>query len=567
MNLAQFSIEKTTISWMFAVLLTLGGGLSFFQLGQLEFPEFTINKAKIITLYPGASPQQVEQEVSAKLEDAVQQLAKLDHVTSVNSAGLSELTVELDDGIASDQYSQHWDELRRKIADAQKDLPPGAFNSLVLDDFGDVYGIYLSLSGQGYTLTDLNDYAKALRRELILIDGVKKVTIDGTVEQQIVVQISQQKLANLGISQHQIETLLNNQNTVSNAGELNLGDFAIRISPTGEFDSIEELKQTIISSSQSSSLIYLGDVATITREDELNPNKIYHLDGEPALTLGISFKSGVNVVEVGEAIKQKMTALTSERPVGLDINTIYNQADIVDNAISAFLVTLGQAVAIVFVVLLLFMGAKSGLLMGVILLITILGTFILMLQQGINLQSISLGALIIALGMLVDNAIVITEGMLVATRKGLTNLQAAKQVAKQNQWPLLGATVIAITAFAPIGLSASATGEFAGSLFWVLLFALALSWITAMTLTPLFFNLLFKGQERACEQGETEPVYKGIVFDWYRTLLSFCLRQRLFTMVITVAILIAGALAFANVKKTFFPAIHHAFVPSRLLAS
>lgn len=553
MNIAQLSIEKKTISWMFAIILTIGGIVSFFQLGQLEFPEFTINKAKIITLYPGASPEQVEQEVSSKLEDAVQQLARLDHVTSVNSAGLSEVTVEMDDGIASEQYTQHWDELRRKITDVQKALPSGALTSIVLDDFGDVYGIYYSIAGDGFSMADLHDYAKSLRRELILIEGVKKVTLDGVFKEQIFVEISTEKMANLGVSQSSIEALLVNQNTVSNAGELDINGLAIRINPTGEFESIDELESLVIAS-DSGTLTTLGDIADISVGYEKNPTKIYHSNGVPALSIGISFKSGVNVVDVGRAIEARIAALDSERPVGIDIAPIYNQAAVVDKSISAFLITLAEAVAIVFVVLLLFMGLRSGLLMGIILLITILGTFILMAQQGINLQSISLGALIIALGMLVDNAIVITEGMLVATRKGMSNLEAAKQVVTQNQWPLLGATVIAITAFAPIGLSQSATGEFAGSLFWVLLFALALSWVTAMTLTPLFFNLLFKDGKNDGENAPTqEDVYRGVVFEVYRSLLRLCLKYPWLTMVATLAILVGGGLAFSNVKKTFFP--------------
>jgi len=564
MNLAQLSIEKKTISWMFAIILALGGIVSFFQLGQLEFPEFTINKAKIITVYPGASPQQVEEEVSSKLEDAVQQLARLDHVTSINSAGLSEVTVELDDSIPSEQYSQHWDELRRKITDVQADLPSGARASIVLDDFGDVFGIYFSISGNGYSVADLNEYAKALRRELILIEGVKKVTLDGVQEEQIFIEISREKLANLAISQATIESILANQNTVSNAGELDVEGLSIRIHPTGEFLAVEELQHLVVSEPNSGHITYLGDIAKISRGYQKMPQKIYHSNGETALTMGISFKSGVNVVDVGKLISKRITELQSEQPVGIDISSIYNQADVVDKSISAFLVTLAQAVGIVFVVLLIFMGLKSGLLMGIILLVTILGTFILMAQQNINLQSISLGALIIALGMLVDNAIVVTEGMLVATRRGLSNLAAAKQVVTQNQWPLLGATVISITAFAPIGLSASATGEFAGSLFWVLLFALALSWLTAMTLTPLFFSLLFKETKleegdnntkvtKATESTENTDIYQGVLFELYRSLLTLCLKYRAATMLVTLVILIAGALAFANVKKSFFP--------------
>ena len=349
--------------------------------------------------------------------------------------------------------------------------------------------------------------------------------------------------------------MLVTQNQVSNAGKVKIGDEYIRINPTGEFESVEELENLLISQAGASERIYLGDVARVYRGYEEVPDNLIHYGGHQALLLGISFADGVNVVEVGERIQQRMQALEYMRPVGMDTDFIYNQPVEVDKSVHGFILNLAEAVGIVIVVLLLFMGIKSGLLIGLILLLTVLGTFIFMQQMDINLQRISLGALIIALGMLVDNAIVVTEGILIAMKRGLNKREAAAQVVSQNMWPLLGATVIAIIAFAPIGLSSDATGEFAGSLFWVLFVSLLLSWITAITLTPFFATLLFKDDATAdsSELKDSEDIYKGVIFDVFSGILGFALRWRVLTVVTMVGLLVSAVIAFGQVKQAFFP--------------
>ncbi|HSG52447.1 MAG TPA: efflux RND transporter permease subunit, partial [Rheinheimera sp.] len=277
--------------------------------------------------------------------------------------------------------------------------------------------------------------------------------------------------------------------------------------------------------------------------------------GKNALTLGISFTTGVNVVEAGAQIAERLQQLNYNRPVGIELHTIYNQPDEVANSVSGFIINLAEAVAIVIVVLLVFMGLRSGILIGLILLLTVLGTFIFMHQMQIELQRVSLGALIIALGMLVDNAIVITEGILIGMQRRLKLAEAASLIVKQTQWPLLGATVIAITAFAPIGLSSDATGEFAGSLFWVLLVSLLLSWVTAITLTPFFASILFNTKTGSQESGPVsdDELYKGAIFNLYRTILSAALKYRAVTYLLTIALLVSSVLVFSKVKQVFFP--------------
>ena len=553
LNLGELAIQKKVVSWMFVLLLGIGGAFSFTQLGRLEFPEFTIDQARIITPYPGASPQQVEEEVTAQLENAAQQLTFLDHVTSINSAGLSQITVEMKEG-SPETFAQYWDEMRRKINDAQRTLPPGAGPSFIFDDFGDVFGILVSIVGEGYTPADLYNYAKLLRRELVLVPGVKKANIDGAIPERVFVEMSREKMTALGISQERILGLLQSQNVVSNAGDLLVEGESIRIHPTGEFQHVSEMERLIVSTPGSDQLVYLGDIATVSRDYARQPRKLYHSNGMTALSLGVSFKPGENVVDVGRTVQRRIAELEGERPIGIEIHTVYDQAQIVDAAINDFLISLLQAVGIVFAVLLISMGLRSGLLMSLVLFLTIMGTFIVMAQYRINLQNISLGALIIALGMLVDNAIVVTEGMLIGLRRGLSRLEAAKHVVSQQQWPLLGATIITIIAFAPIGLSPTMTGEFAQSLFWVLLISLSISWITAVTLTPFFFNMFFAGVEKSGSSAKAEDLYRGLVFTVYKALLGWCLGHRATTLVLALLCLAAGVFAFSHVKQSFFPA-------------
>jgi multidrug efflux pump subunit AcrB len=555
MDLAGYFIKNRTSSWLFAFILLLGGIIAYNGLGRLEDPPFTLKQAMIITQYPGASPQQVEEEVSYRLENAIQQLPYVHHVTSVSTAGQSQIMVEMKDNYRAAELKQIWDELRHKITDLQGQLPPGVAKPTVRDDFGDVYGILYAVTGQGYSDDELSDYVDFLRRELVTVPAVGKIAVGGVQQEQVIVEMSRSRLAALGIAPAQLASLLQSQNVVSNAGSVRVGSERLRIYPTGEFQQVSELESLIISNPAASELIYLGDIATVHRAPTETPMQVIRHGGKNALTLGISFTSGVNVVDAGLQIAQRLEQLNYNRPVGIELHTIYNQPNEVDNSVSGFIINLAEAVAIVIVVLLVFMGLRSGILIGLILLLTVLGSFIFMRQMHIELQRVSLGALIIALGMLVDNAIVITEGIIIGMQRRLKLAQAASLIVKQTKWPLLGATVIAVTAFAPIGLSSDATGEFAGSLFWVLLVSLLLSWVTAITLTPFFASMLFKDRlQGAAEQSDNEDdLYKGVIFNLYRTVLRAALRYRLITYGVTVLLLLSSVVVFGNVKQVFFP--------------
>ncbi len=552
MNSAEYFIRHKVSSWVFALILGLGGTFSFFGLGQLEDPPFTIKDAMVITSYPGASAQQVEEEVTYPLENQIQQLPWVDSVRSISSPGLSQITVEIKSIYAGDELRQIWDELRRKVTDYQHKLPPGVNAPWVNDDFGDVFGILLAITGDSYNYEELKDYTDFLRRELVLVDGVNKVNVSGDQRERVNVEISRIRLNNLGISLDRIYQLLATQNVVSNAGAVRVGSEYIRISPTGEFTDVSELGRLIISETGSSDLIRLEDVAKIKRGYAEVPDNLVSYNGKPALHLGISFTNGVNVVDVGNAIDARLAELEYSRPIGMEFSTLYNQPVEVDTSVGNFMYNLLAAVVIVAVVLLVFMGVQSGLLISSVLMLTIMGTFIFMKVMDINLQRISLGALIIALGMLVDNAIVITEGIIINIKRGYSRLQASKSVVSQNQWPLLGATIIAVIAFAPIGLSPDATGEFAGSLFWVLLISLMLSWVTAITLTPFFCHMLFKENDIDPESDNVDP-YKGFIFTVYKALLDLCMRWRFATIVVVLVVTMASIAGFTQVRQVFFP--------------
>ncbi|MDW3636823.1 multidrug efflux RND transporter permease subunit VmeV, partial [Vibrio sp. Vb0667] len=403
-----------------------------------------------------------------------------------------------------------------------------------------------------YDYVELKRYADHLRREIELVDGVGKVDIAGDQQEMLFVEISLDRLASLNLDMNVVSGLLNQQNNVVSAGEVMVNGESLVIRPSGTLNTVQALENLIIHGRDTGNLIRLKDVATITRSIQEKPGNMILFNGKKAINIGISFASGVNVVEVGERLNAELSSLESIKPAGLDMSYFYNQAQEVDDSVKAFVISLAEAVAIVIIVLLFTMGLRSGVIIGVVLLLTVFGTFILMNYNNIELHRISLGALIIALGMLVDNAIVVVEGILVGLKKGRTKVQAAVDIVKQTQWPLLGATVIAITAFAPIGLSQDATGEFMGSLFWVLCFSLFLSWVTAITLTPFLADLLLKEEEKDTN-GEDEDPYKGWLFVVFGALLKFSLRFRWMTVAAMVALLVGAVIAFGNVKQQFFP--------------
>lgn len=549
MNLVEFSFKKRLIVWVFLTVLTLGGIYAYFNLARFEDPEFTIKEAVVTTPYPGATPREVEHELTDRIESAIQQLPQVKRLTSTSMTGLSEITVEIKDQYTSKQLPQIWDELRRKVNDIQNQLPPGAGPSRVNDDYGDVYGIFLALTGDGYSYKDLYEAAKSIRKQLLLVPGVAKVRISGRQPEQIFVNISQSRLAQLGLSPESIFSTLRAQNAITYSGGARVGDEYVSIFPTGGFDSVTNISNLLVRSDKSGKMLRLGDVAQVTRGYKEVPDELMYFNGKPALAIGVSILSGGNMVKVGEAIDAKLKALNENIPVGIQLHSIYQQPEIVKASVNGFVLSLLEALLIVVVVLLFFMGFRSGIVIGLVLLLTVLGTLLVMQIFGIALQRISLGALVIALGMLVDNAIVVVEGILVGSQQGKSVRSASVEVANKVTWPLFGATWVGILAFAGIAFSPDSTGEYTRSLFYVVLISLMLSWVLALTAAPLLSEWLIK----PVVGGSNKDPYRSWFFKGYKGLLTGCLRRRWITVIVMIALLGAAIMGFGYVKQSFFP--------------
>ena len=553
MNIAEFSIKKNVITLTLTLIMLYVGISSFNTMSRLEDPEFTIKQAVIATPYPGATAEEVEEEVTNQIEKAAQELGQLWFVESVSYPGKSIVKVTIKDKYTKKLLPQVWDELRRKVNDYQMELPPGAGPSIVNDDFGDVYGVHFAISGDGYSYKELKNVADLFKKELLLVNDVKKIVYLGDQPERIYIEMKREKMSQLGISQEEIYTALSDKNLVASAGNVEVGREYLTLNPTGEFKSENEFGDLLIVKQGIDKLVFLKDVANIRRGYIDPPNQLLRLNGKRAFGLGISTVSGGNVVNMGAGIEKRIKELLPQIPVGIDLDVIYLQSANVTKAIDAFMANLIAAVVIVVVVLLLFMGLQSGVIIGAVLFLTICGTFIVMKGQGVILERISLGALIIALGMLVDNAIVVVEGMKVKIESGEDAIKAAKDVVGQTGMPLLGATAVAIAAFAAIGVSQDSTGEFCRSLFQVIFISLSISWITAVTITPLFVKMFIKPKLPKKGEAEKDP-YAGKLFQVYKKFLQFCLKQRLLTVIVVVSMFLASLFGFKFVKRSFFPA-------------
>ncbi|NOQ78194.1 MAG: AcrB/AcrD/AcrF family protein [Gammaproteobacteria bacterium] len=556
MNIGEYSVKNPVVSWLLVIVFLAGGYSGFMNMGKLEDPEFTIKDVKIITQYPGATAQQVYDEVTYHIEEAIQLMPQVKWIKmSISRPGMSDISITFQDKYNKDDFPDIYDEVRRKIADMLYKLPPGAKEPVIVDSFADVYGVYVALSGDGYSYRDLKDAADFLKKEMVLVDGVRKIVIGGAQSEVVYLDISRQRLGELGLSLEQIGQILQSQNVVTDAGKVLVGDEYLRIQPTGEFESVSLIGDVLISSSERT-LIYLKDIAQIRREYKEVPDLLIYYEGKPALTLGISMQSGVNVVAVGERLAKRMHEIATLIPLGMKLDVIYNQPAEVENSVSGFMINVAAAIVIVIIVLLLFMGVTAGLIIGAVLLITVAGTVMIMEMYGIDLQRISLGALIIALGMLVDNAIVIAEGMMIRIQSGMNAAKAAKEVVGKNSVALLGGTIIGILAFSAIGLSQDATGEFSRTLFYVILISLLLSWVTAVSTTPLFCALFIKPKKGSSGDGasqDSQDAYSGFVFMLYRGFLKKALHFRGLTMAIIVALFAIALYGFGFVRGGFFP--------------
>lgn len=546
MNLARTLIEKPLFAWLIALSALFGGIIGYLNIGRLEDPNFTIKTALVITLYPGASAKEVEQEVTDRLESAIQQMEQIDLLESRSLPGYSEVRVHIRDQFTSPELPQIWDELRNKVSDAAPTLPPGAGPSRVVDRFGDVYGMFYAITGVGYSPAQIYEYARELRRQLLMLDDVADVVIAGALQEQIIVEVSQASLIANNLSLDDLTQALHLQNEVRPAGRERVGDTLIRITPSGALDSIEAIRSLPIGTA--SHLLQLGDIAKVTHGYAPIPDQVIRYNGQPALTIGISARTRVNVVKVGEEVEAHLKTLAASRPKGMELHILYDQPHIVASSVRGFVTELSISIAIVGITLCIALGWRAGVILAIELLLSVTGTIAVMYITGIELQRISLGALIIAMGMLTDNTIVVCEGMLVRVSRGMSHIAAATEVFARSQWILLASTIVGILAFSGIGLSPDSVGEFCFSLFAVAAISLLISWVIAIGLTPLLGKYLLRQPSTALPDPLAGPIYQR-----YGRFLRWVLQRRIAVLALLVGVTLLSMWGFRFVNQGFFP--------------
>lgn len=551
MSIAEFSIKNRLIGALVILISLFGGWTAYQTMPRFEDPEFTIRTAQVITFYPGATPLEVANEVTETLETAFQEMIEVDEVRSTSEAGLSTIAVDIlfEFSQTKEDLNIVYTKLRNKARDAARNLPPGAAEPLVNDDYADVYGLFYALTADGFSPREMQDYAKSLRTELLTVDGVAKVVIDGVQDEAIYLEFNQQQLAVAGVTLDQVFGQLEKHTSVVSSGNVKVDGQRITIQLPETTDSVTALENTVVTTGNDSRVVRLRDIAKVTRGYKDPATKIMRYNGLPALAIGVAALPGENIVEVGNNITAKIAELESERPIGLEIETYYHQGDIVDVSVKDFALNVLMALVIVLVTLGVFMGISSAVVIGGVLLLTIAATLATMNLMGIPMHRISLGALIIALGMLVDNAIVVTEGILVGVRQGKSKLAMAKDIVTRTKWPLLGGTVVGIIAFAPIGFAPGDVAEFTGHLFWVVMISLSYSWIFALTAVPLFADLLFKEHK-----GVAEEQKEGTVMRLYKRFMVVLLKVRVLVIAGAFGAFALAVMGMSLIAPGFFPA-------------
>ena len=549
MSLPEYSLKNRKVVWFFLFVLLAGGALGFVTLGKKEDSVFVIKSASLVCSYPGATPLEVEQLVTEPIEREVQSMRLVHKITSESYYGLSKVLVELDPATRASEIPQLWVELRRKVLNIQPRLPAGASPVTVADDFGDVYGIYYGLSVDGgFTWAELRDWAQRIKTALVTVDGVQKVSLFGEQTPVVNVYVNLAALANFAIRPETIVATIGQQNTIVNSGEKQAGALQIQILEAGTYKNLDDISNQMLTAA-SGKQYRLGDIARVERGYADPPQTLMRVDGRRAVGIGISTEAQVDVVKTGEKITRVLDGLTRQMPVGMDLTVLYPENRIARQANATFVLNLAESVAIVILIIMLVMGFRAGVLIGSSLLFSIGGTLLLMQFLGEGLNRTSLAGFIIAMGMLVDNAIVVTDNAQQAMLRGVARRRAVVDGANAPRWSLLGATLIAIFSFLPLYLAPSSVAEIVKPLFVVLALSLLLSWVLALTQTPLFGDFMLRVKPVAHDPYDTK---------FYRTfdrILAALLRWR-WGVVAGVAALFAAALAVMGLMpQNFFPSL------------
>ena len=549
MNIPKYSLENQKIIYFFLAVMLIGGIYSFFKLPKKEDSPFVIKQAVLVTQYPGATPQEVEKLVTEPIEREIQAMSDVFQIKSESYFGMSKISIELQPTLSPDYMPVKWDELRRKVANIQPRLPSGASSISVSDDFGDVFGIYYALTAdEGYTYDDLRNWAQKIKTELSPVPGVQKVYLFGEQTQVVNVKISIPKLANLGIDPNAIQQVMQTQNLLVNTGDINTGNYQLRLRAEGTYKDIQDIRDQLIVT-KSGGEVRLGDIATVERGYMDPPSNLMRVDGKRAIGIGVATGSKDDVVAVGNAVADHLAEMEQLFPVGMDLKTIYPENKIADEANNGFILNLIESLLIVIVIIFIVMGSRAGMLVGSSLLFSVGGTLLIMLIWGVGLNRTSLAAFIIAMGMLVDNAIVVADNAQVGIKRGLSRYQALIDGATKPQWALLGATFIAVCSFLPMYLAPASVAEIVKPLFIVLAVSLGLSWVLALTQTTTFGNFILK----EAKPGESKDPYDTKLYHKFESVLGRLIKRRYVTISTVVATLFLSLFVMSIMPQSFFP--------------
>lgn len=546
MNISKWALNRGVLINAFVAVLIIGGLWAFTQMPKLEDPAVRVKQALVVATYPGASAHQVELELTDPIEKSIRQMPGIDHIESSSYADMTIITVELHPTVKDDELEQQWDLLRRKVENIKPSLPKGSQVMTVADDFGDVYGMFYALTGDGLSDRQLSDYAELIKREVLAIDGVTRVDIYGKRQECININLKEEKMANLGVLPTEVIQTLNGQNATSYAGYYDNGTRRIRVTVDDKFRSVEDIADMLIAGHDDDQL-RIRDIADVSKGYEMVTRNAMLRDGERALGISIACSSSHDILKVGDKVEEKLGQLAERMPVGVEYNKVFFQPERVSDSLYTFLINLLESVVIVVVVLIFFMGFKSGVILGMSLAVIVFGSFLVLNGFDGTLQRVSLAAFILAMGMLVDNAIVIVDGILVDLRSGKPRAEALTSIGRKTAMPLLGATLIAILAFMPIFLSPDTSGVYVRDLFIVIAVSLLLSWLLALTHVPLMANRLLHPK---VSEGET---YKGKAYDMLDKVMGICLRHRLMVVGAAVVLLVGSMSCYPFLQQSFFP--------------
>ena len=549
MKITEFFIKRPTLFWSLMAGILLAGVLAFMAMPKLEDPAVATKQAMVVIPWPGANAHEVELNAAQVMEDELRALPNVHKIKSECQNGAAIITVEFKMTVLLDELEQHFDLLRRKVNDAKAMLPAGCYDPVVIDDMMDVYGIFYALTADGYEYPEMYKYAKFIRRELLGVNGVKRVIIAGNREETINLTFSKETLARNGLIPTQVMMALQNAGKPIDAGNYQQGGDRIPLRIDGAISNEDDIRDLLITTADGKQL-RLGDLATVERTYAEPQRNGFFVDGRPAIAICIALENDAIVPDVGKAVDARLAEVMQQVPVGMETEKIFFQPDLVDAAIGSFMLNLLESVLIVILVLVFTMGFRSGLIIGVGLVLTIAVSFPILLACGTTLQRISLGAFIVAMGMLVDNAIVIMDGILIDKKRGFGPKTYLYRIGQNTALPLLGATIIAAATFICIYLSPDSAGEYAKDLFLVLCVSLLASWVLALIQVPMCAKSWLSPREKAPSK---EGCLNSPVHRFVRHSIATLIEYKKTTIATAVCVLLLSAYGMTKVKNLFFP--------------